>query len=72
MRVKLLGLAVFMLFNMVAVQSGPPGDSSSASANTYDAEMASLSKALVSVTKLNGTNYDVWYAGLLTILISHL
>ena len=31
--------------------------------------MNSLSKALVSVTKLNGTNYDVWYAGLLTLLM---
>jgi hypothetical protein len=69
MRVKLLGIAVLMLFNMVAVQSGPTGGSSSASANTYDDEMASLSKALVSVTKLNGANYDVWYARLLAILM---
>ena len=69
MRMKLMVMMMLMLFNMVAV-AGPLGDpSTSTSANTLDSEMAGLSKALVSVTKLNGTNYDVWYAGLLTILM---
>ena len=35
MRVKVLGLMMLMLFKMVAVRSGPSGDSS-APANTYD------------------------------------
>ena len=66
---KVLAILGLLLFNMVAVQSGLPGDTSTASTSNLESEMNSLSKALVSVTKLNGTNYDVWYAGLLTLLM---
>ena len=66
---KCLAIIGLLLFKMVAVHSGPSGDTSTAITSNLENEMNSLSKALVSVTKLNGTNYDVWYAGLLTLLM---
>ena len=66
---KCLAIIGLLLFKMVAVQSGTPGGTSTATASNMEIEMNSLSKALVSVTKLNGSNYDVWYAGLLTLLM---
>ena len=70
MRMNVLLIIGLLLFNMVAVHSGPPDASGSASTSSGEAgEWISISKGLVSVTKLNGTNYDVWYAGLLTLLM---
>ena len=66
---KCLAIIGLLLFKMVAVHSGSPGGTSTATTSNMENEMNSLSKALVSVTKLNGSNYDVWYAGLLTLLM---
>ena len=66
---KCLAIIGLLLFKMVAVHSGSPGDTSTATTSNMENEMNSLSKALMSVTKLNGSNYDVWYAGLLTLLM---
>ena len=66
---RCLAIIGLLLFKMVAVQSGTPGGTSTATTSNMETEMNSLSKALVGVTKLNGSNYDVWYAGLLTLLM---